>query len=196
MNAASITPQQLSDLIQSGADFDLIDVRTPAEFRTAHIGAARNLPLDRLDPAALIAGRSPADRPLYVVCQSGNRSQKACQKIVAAGHAKVVNVEGGTRAWQQAGLPVVRGKQTISLERQVRIGAGLLVLIGCLLAATVHPYWIGLAALIGAGLVFAGITDFCGMAMLLARMPWNQADPADGSAAAGAPTSPTHSCCR
>jgi hypothetical protein len=86
----------------------------------------------------------------------------------------VVNVEGGTQAWAQAALPVVRGKKAISLERQVRIAAGSLVLIGSLLSYFAHPYWIALPAFVGAGLLFSGITDTCGMGMLLARMPWNQ----------------------
>jgi rhodanese-related sulfurtransferase len=113
-------------------------------------------------------------QPLYVICRSGNRARQACEKLIAAGYTNVVNVEGGTQAWEQAGLPLVRGKQAISLERQVRIAAGSLVLSGALLGYFAHPYWIGLAAFVGAGLVFAGITDTCGMGMLLARMPWNQ----------------------
>ena len=89
-----------------------------------------------------------------------------------------MNVEGGTLAWDQAGLPVSRGRKVISLERQVRIAAGLLVLTGAVLALTVHPWWAGLSAFVGAGLMFAGITDTCGMALMLARMPWNQVRPA------------------
>ena len=96
---------------------------------------------------------------------------------------KVVNVEGGTAAWEAAGLPVVRGKKTISLERQVRIAAGVLVLVGSALGYFVHPYFIGVAAFVGAGLTFAGVTDTCGMGMLLARMPWNQVSQASGDAA-------------
>jgi rhodanese-related sulfurtransferase len=94
---------------------------------------------------------------------------------LASGYANLVNVEGGTLAWEQAGLPVVRGKEAISLERQVRIAAGSLVLLGTALGAFVHPAFLGLAAFVGAGLVFAGVTDSCGLGMLLARMPWNQA---------------------
>jgi Protein of unknown function (DUF2892) len=86
----------------------------------------------------------------------------------------VVNVEGGMLACIEAGLQVVRGKKAISLERQVRIAAGLLVVLGSLLGWFVHPAFIGLSAFVGAGLLFAGITDTCGMGMLLARMPWNQ----------------------
>jgi rhodanese-related sulfurtransferase len=93
---------------------------------------------------------------------------------LAAGLTSVANVEGGTLACVEAGLPVVRGKKAISLERQVRIAAGSLVLIGVLLGWLVHPALAGLAAFVGAGLVFAGLTDTCGMGLLLARMPWNR----------------------
>ena len=150
-------------------------MRTPVEFRELHATAARNLPLDRLDPAAVMQARSGSrDKPLYLICRSGSRGRQACEKFLAAGFANVVNVEGGTLAWAECGLPVVRGKKAISLERQVRIAAGSLVLLGVLLGWLVHPVFLALSAFVGAGLVFAGITDTCGMGMLLARMPWNQ----------------------
>lgn len=173
MNVTTISPRQLHDLVQSGTAVELVDVRTPVEFREVHVGFARNVPLDQLDAARLATGRNASGEPLYVICRSGSRGRQACERLLAAGYANAVNVEGGTLAWDRAGLPVVRGKKAISLERQVRIAAGSLVLIGSALAALVHPYWIGLAALVGAGLVFAGITDTCGMGLLLARMPWN-----------------------
>lgn len=191
MTVATISPKQLHDLVQAGKDIELIDVRTPAEYREVHVSFARNMPLDRLDPARLTAGRN--GRPLYVICRSGKRGEQACQKLLDAGYTNVVNVEGGTQAWDQAGLPVVRGKKAISLERQVRIAAGTLVLIGSALGAFVSPYWIGLAAFVGAGLVFAGITDTCGMGMLLAKMPWNQV-PQTPSGATCPPSAKT-SCC-
>ncbi len=170
----TITPGELSQR-QRHHPTELIDVRTPAEFREVHAVGAQNVPLDRLDPAAVIQSRNgSAGEPLYLICRSGNRSKQACQKFVDAGHSGVVNVEGGTVAWEEAGLPVKRGKKTISLERQVRIAAGTLVLIGALLALLVHPAFAALSALVGAGLIFAGITDTCGMGMLLAKMPWNQ----------------------
>ncbi|OYW11102.1 MAG: sulfurtransferase, partial [Planctomycetales bacterium 12-60-4] len=121
MMLTTISPQQLHDLVQSGQPVDLIDVRTPVEFREVHVTFARNLPLDQLDPDQ-IAGRR-TDSPLYVICRSGSRGKQACEKLIAAGCTNVVNVEGGTQAWDQAGLPVVRGKKAISLERQVRIAA-------------------------------------------------------------------------
>jgi rhodanese-related sulfurtransferase len=110
---------------------------------------------------------------LYLICRSGARGNQACEKFLKAGFANVVNVDGGTLACQDAGLPLVRGQKTISLERQVRIAAGSLVLLGIGLGWLVHPYLLGLSAFVGAGLVFAGVTDTCGMGMLLARMPWN-----------------------
>ncbi len=85
-----------------------------------------------------------------------------------------MNVEGGTRAWQGAGLPVVQGKKILSLERQVRIATGTLVLIGAVLGWIIHPAFIGISAFVGAGLVFAGVTDSCAMGAMLAKMPWNQ----------------------
>jgi rhodanese-related sulfurtransferase len=174
MNVTTISPRQLADLCKSG-QIDLIDVRTPVEFRELHATDARNVPLDRLDPVAVMQARNGRrDEPLYVVCRAGSRGRQACAKFLAAGFPNVVNIEGGTLAWAECGLPVVRGKKAISLERQVRIAAGLLVQLGALLGWLVHPAFVGLAAFVGAGLVFAGITDTCGMGMLLARMPWNQ----------------------
>jgi rhodanese-related sulfurtransferase len=175
MNVPTISPQKLHERMAAGENVDLIDVRTPVEFREVHAEGARNLPLDSLHPADVTKQRNgSADQPLFVICRSGNRASKACEKLVAAGFANVVNVEGGTQAWDEAGLPVNRGKKAISLERQVRIAAGFLVLVGAVLALTVHPYFAALSGIIGAGLMFAGITDTCGMAMILARMPWNQ----------------------
>jgi rhodanese-related sulfurtransferase len=174
MSVTTVSPQRLAELCQAGK-IDLIDVRTPAEFREVHVEHARNVPLDRLDLAAVIRGRNGRrGEPLYVICRSGSRGRQACEKFLAAGFTNVVNVEGGTLACVEAGLPVVRGKKAISLERQVRIAAGSLVLLGVLLGWLVHPVLLGLSAFVGAGLVFAGVTDTCGMGMLLARMPWNQ----------------------
>jgi rhodanese-related sulfurtransferase len=176
MDVATIAPGHFAELCNRGP-VELIDVRTPAEYRELHLEAARNVPLDRLSAAELIQARhGSADEPLYVICRSGSRGRQACEKIIAAGFSNVVNIEGGTLACAEAGLPVVQGKRAISLERQVRIAAGLLVLLGAVLGWLVHPAFVGLPALVGAGLVFAGITDTCGMGMLLAKMPWNQAN--------------------
>jgi rhodanese-related sulfurtransferase len=172
---ATITPTRLAEQLGTGRNVDLIDVRTPIEFREVHVQGARNIPLDQLDPKSIIPNTNGStNERVYFICRSGSRGQKACDKLAQSGFTTAVNVEGGTMACIEAGLPVVRGKKAMSLERQVRIAAGSLVLIGAVLAWLVHPAFIGLSAFIGAGLVFAGITDTCGMGMLLAKMPWNQ----------------------
>lgn len=185
--ATVISPVELKGVVESGRKFDLIDVRTPAEFRELHVTGARNVPLDRLDPQTLRGEtKAGSEIPLYVICQKGGRGKQACEKLLAAGWSNVVNVEGGTLACEAAGVAVVRGKKTISLERQVRIAAGSLVFVSSILALTVHPYFVGLSAFVGAGLVFAGVTDTCGMAMCLARMPWNQVKACDSGKSSSA----------
>jgi len=175
MSVATISPAKLAEITQEGRKIDLIDVRTPVEFREVHLETARNVPLDQLDPKVLMQARSGSSSdPLYVICKSGGRSQQACEKFVKAGFTNIVNIEGGTTACITAGLPVVRGKKAIALERQVRIAAGLLVLLGIGGWCANYPAFLALSAFVGAGLMFAGITDTCGMGMVLARMPWNQ----------------------
>ncbi|MFO1005824.1 MAG: rhodanese-like domain-containing protein [Planctomycetaceae bacterium] len=175
MSATTISPQQLAELCKSGQCVELIDVRTPVEFREVHVQIARNVPLDELNPAQLMQARGgSASESLYIICKSGARGKQACDKFEKAGFTNVVNVEGGTLACVEAGLPVVRGKKAISLERQVRIAAGLMVLVGVSLGFFFHLAFHGLAGFVGVGLVFAGITDTCGMALILAQMPWNK----------------------
>jgi rhodanese-related sulfurtransferase len=181
MSVRTITPDELEGLRRREQVVDLIDVRTPVEYRELHADPARSVPLDRLDPGALMEARNGSKHePLYVICRSGSRGRQACEAFQAAGFSNVLNVEGGTLAWEQAGLPVVRGKKAVWLERQVRIAAGSLVVIGTALGAFVHPAFLGLAGFVGAGLVFAGVTDTCGMGMILARMPWNRNDVTSG----------------
>lgn len=154
---------------------ELIDVRTPAEFREVHVPFARNIPLSELDVDEVLNQRDASNQdPIYFICQSGARGEQACKLFEKIGIQNVVNVEGGTKAWQTAGLGVEQGKKAVSLERQVRIAAGSLVFIGSALGYLVSPYWIALPAFVGAGLVFAGVTDTCGMGMMIAKMPWNQ----------------------
>lgn len=175
----TIKPEELAKLHKEKG-VDVIDVRTPAEFREVHAPIAVNIPLDKLCAEHIKElTNGNGDATVYVICQSGNRSSMACQKLMESGIPNVVSVEGGTKAWDQAGLPVIRGKKTISLERQVRIAAGFLVLTGALLGMFVNPWFSGLSAFVGAGLMFAGITDTCGMAMMLAKMPWNQVPAAE-----------------
>lgn len=173
MSARTIDPKSLAEIGKTRS-IELIDVRSPFEYQSIHIPEARNVPLDELDAAEMARAHAHSTEPLYIVCQSGGRGRQACAKLQTAGFENAVNVEGGTAAWAAAGLPVVRGRSIMSLERQVRIAAGSLALAGVLLAQFVHPAFVGLSAFIGAGLIFAGVTDTCGMAMILAKMPWNQ----------------------
>ena len=172
----TVTPRQLHDRLQHGEKVNLLDVRTPAEHAEIHVPGVQLVPLDKLDATKLASGNGFAkDQPLYIFCRTGNRAKQAEEKLEKGGYAQCHVVEGGTMAWEEAGLPVTRGSsKVISLERQVRIAAGAIVLTGVLLAQFVHPAFIWLSGFIGAGLLFAGITDWCGMGMLIAKLPWNQ----------------------
>ena len=174
----TIAPAELQKLLAAQPGLPLLDVRTSAEYLEVHVPQARNVPLDQLLPKALFdTGQLPKGQPVYLLCRSGGRATKAAEQFAREGFDQGIIVEGGTLAWIEAGLPVTRGAAgVINLERQVRIAAGSLVLVltGVLLAYFVHPGFIILSAFVGAGLVFAGITDWCGMSLLLAKLPWNQ----------------------
>jgi rhodanese-related sulfurtransferase len=175
MSAKSISAAELARLAKESGGVELIDVRTPAEFGEVHVTFAKNVPLDRLEAKSFMQNRNGhADKPLYVICRSGSRSNMACEKFLSAGYANVVSIEGGTQACVAAGLPVVQGKKVMSLERQVRVVAGAIVFAGTVLGFSVHPWLHAISGFVGAGLVFAGVTDTCAMGMLIARMPWNQ----------------------
>jgi len=152
----------------------LVDVRTPAEFREVHAAGALLVSLDILSRQAVETARGSTPGPVYLICASGIRATKAAAELRITGLEDAQVVEGGTTAWISAGLPVVRGKKTISIERQVRIGAGSLVLTGTVLGWLVNPLFYILPGFVGAGLVFAGVTDICGMGILLAKAPWNR----------------------
>jgi rhodanese-related sulfurtransferase len=154
----------------------LIDVRTPAEYRAIHAIGAENHELGRLDigyiDQEILSGA--LDRSFIFICKSGTRAAKAAEKFQEKNIPNLFVVDGGTDLWKETGLPVEKGKSIISLERQVRIVAGTLVCLGTLLGAFINHYLLLIPGFVGAGLVFAGITDTCGMGLLLARMPWNK----------------------
>ncbi len=172
----TITPAQLQSRIQSGEKLHLLDVRTPAEHAEVHVPGVHLAPLDRLDPVQLAGEQGFAkDQPIFVLCRSGSRAKQAAEKLEKDGFRECHVVEGGTLAWAEAGLPVNRGtSKVMSLERQVRIAAGAIVLCGVLLAHFVNPALMWLSGFVGAGLIFAGITDTCAMGMLISKLPWNQ----------------------
>jgi len=166
-----ISPKDASALL----DYPLfLDVPTPSEFDEFHIEQAISHPLDQLDPTKVqgwLSGKSAC----VVVCRGGTRATKAAETLRQAGISNVQVLEGGMLEWEAAGLPAIRsGRSVLPLERQVRIAAGAMNLAGVILGFTVDPRFFYLSGFIGAGLVFAGITDWCGMAILLSKMPWNQ----------------------
>jgi len=172
---SSISPAALLAVLQAGETHEFLDVRTPPEYASAHVPGARLIPLDELNVEAFLAGHKPGT-PVYVLCQSGGRAARAIELFERAGCEDCILVEGGTQAWMDAGLPVHRGVRTVlPLMRQVQIVVGSLSALGAALALLVSPWFAILPLFIGCGLLFAGITGACGMALLLARMPWNRA---------------------
>ncbi len=171
----TITPQQLHDRLEQNEKTFILDVRTPAEYSEVHVLGSTPFPLNRITHESLsLETAFTKDQPLYIFCHSGTRAKIAAEKLQKAGYHSCIVVEGGIAAWIQGGFSVIRGTQkTISIERQVRIAAGSLVLIGVLSALFINPSFIFLSGFIGAGLIFAGLTDWCGMGLLIARMPWN-----------------------
>ncbi len=173
-----ISPMALSHRLQGGTGVTLLDVRSPAEYRSAHIPGARLAPLDELetqDIAELTDGSGRrAENPLYLTCQAGVRAEQAAQVLRKAGLEHLVLVQGGTESWQKAGLPVKRCSSALSLERQVQIAVGTLLILKVVFGFTVHELFFVAGAVIGAGLITAGMTRWCGMARLIARMPWNR----------------------
>jgi rhodanese-related sulfurtransferase len=174
MSVQTISPPEAQRLIDAGAS--LIDIRQPDEHARERIAGALNVPLDRLSKDS-----APGD-VLVFHCRSGMRTAQAASTLgdAAAGRDCYI-VEGGLSGWSKAGLPVEAARGApIEMQRQVMIAAGSLVLLGALLSMLVAPGWIWLTVFVGAGLTFAGISGFCGMAHVLAMMPWNHRSAARG----------------
>lgn len=170
MAYSTIDASELPRLLSEG--HPVIDVRSPGEFKSVHVEGAVSTPLDRFDPAELVAQHGK--RAVYILCQSGKRAEMAATQLAQAGLEEPVVVTGGTAAAIEAGVSVVRGNGSISIERQVRIAAGSLICIGSLLGFVVHSGFFAIPSFIGAGLVFAGVTDTCGMGIMLSKCPWNR----------------------
>ena len=171
----SITPRELHDRMLRGGAPELLDVRTPGEYASAHVPGAKLTPLDELDAAAYVRERGEKRGSVYVICQSGGRARRAIEKFAQAGFHGCVLVEGGTQAWMDAKLPVNRGQvRVLPLMRQVQITVGLVSATGAGLALMVNPRFAWIPLVTGAGLLFAGLTGFCGLAEVLAKMPWNR----------------------
>lgn len=150
----------------------LIDVREPGEFAGEHIPGATLVPLSKFDLRKITQN---ADTQLVLYCRSGSRSQMAAQKLLEAGFESVSQLSGGIGAWKEAGFPTIKNSNApISLMRQVQIVAGSLVVTGTLLGILVSPGFLILSGFVGAGLVYAGITDTCMLGTMLSKLPYNQ----------------------
>ena len=167
MTLPTISPSRASELAGAGAR--LIDIRGADEFARAHAKGAENRPLDSLGPVT-------GEAPVVFLCRSGMRTSANSARLAALREGEAYCLDGGLEAWRAAGLPVEEDTSApLEIMRQVQITAGLLILLGVALGFTLAPAWFGLSAFVGAGLTFAGVTGWCGMANLLALMPWNRA---------------------
>jgi len=167
---SNIASRELDHKIKQGARHHLIDVRTAPEFNSECIDAeCRNITLDKIRALDL-----PKESEIVLVCASGNRSSRAREVLAEQGFTNVYSLDGGLANWKANNLPIKRTERTLPVMRQVQIAAGLLVLIGSVGSLLITPALIWLAAFVGAGLTFAGLSGWCGMVKLIGHMPWNR----------------------
>jgi len=173
MTLPTVTPEQARRLIEEGAI--LIDIREADEHARERIPGAHHLALSRLDEADLAVHQG---KPVIFHCRSGVRTMSNAGRLAdrLGSDCDAFVVEGGLDAWRKAGLPVAADRRApLELQRQVQIGAGSLAFFGTLLGLTVSPWFFAIPLFVGGGLTVAGLTGFCGMALLLMRAPWNRA---------------------
>jgi rhodanese-related sulfurtransferase len=170
----SITPIDLKAKLESGeiSKTQILDVRRPGERREVHIEGSRFLPIDSVNIDDVV--RLTRGSRTYLLCRSGARSERVQEKLAREGVIDPIVIDGGILAWENAGLPVVLGDSAMSLERQVRVAAGLLVVAGTGLGVTVNPSWHFLSGIVGAGLVVAGLTNTCALGTAISKLPWNR----------------------
>lgn len=173
MIPAVLKAGELTDLLRQRSDVRLLDVRTPGEFETVHIRGAYNVPLDTLGEHSEEILSHVAE-PVVLICQSGTRARKAEEALKQIGMPNLHVLDGGMNAWITAGQAAERGRERLSLERQVRIIAGGLAATGGVLATVANPIFGLVAAFVGGGLVFAGATDSCAMGTVLSKLPYNR----------------------
>jgi rhodanese-related sulfurtransferase len=186
---ATLSPVEAEKLVRAGKA-TLVDVREADEVRRERVPGALVWP-----SSCFLADTFPgADgRRTLVLCRSGARAGRVASALVAAGRTEVAVVEGGLLAWMAAGLPVVRdARAPLPIQRQVMLTVGPLILLCTLLAAVVDPWFLVGTGILGTGLTVAGATGFCGLATVLARMPWNRPAPASGI---GQVAKTTTNCC-
>ena len=171
----AITPRELQQRLQQPLATELLDVRTRPEFAAVHLAGATLVPLDELEAKHFLSTRPHPDQPLFILCQSGDRARKAMARFAEAGFGNCVLVEGGMQAWVAENLPVQRGSsRVLPLLQQVHLIIGTSVFLGALLALTIDSRVAVIPLIAGAGLIFNGMTGKCGLALLLAKMPWNR----------------------
>jgi rhodanese-related sulfurtransferase len=167
-----LSPQLARKKLESeAASVCFIDVRSEDEFKSGHLPGATCVPLDRIESGA---AEIPRDKLVILNCQGGIRSAKAFKLLQKRGYGNLAELEGGFSAWAALGFPVNRTRAALPIMRQVLLTAGTLVVTGSLLALVVNVKFLFLPLFVGAGLTFAGATGWCGMAMLLEKMPWNK----------------------
>jgi rhodanese-related sulfurtransferase len=187
----TVSPRTAADLLAAGSA-TLVDVREPDEHRREHVAGAALHPSSAFSVTGFPASTG---RCTLVLCRSGNRAGKVAAALRGAGRTDISVVEGGLTGWQAAGLPVVRdARAPLPIVRQVMIAAGTLIVTFTVLAAFVNPWFLAGTAFMGAGLAFAGLTGICGMATVLAKMPWNHASKRPTAANTTSSTCST-SCC-
>lgn len=164
--------KEVIDAEKNNSSVDFINVCTPEEYNEKHIAGVRSVPLDEIERHL---GEFKDKKTIYVHCRSGRRGTAAIEKLSSLGvQAELVNVEGGILAWEEAGYGINKVSSRMSLMRQAFVAAGALILLAHAFAFWVSPTGLILSVLIGAGLLFAGLTGWCGMTMMLGRMPWNK----------------------
>jgi len=175
---STISPQQLHEEKRRGRYAPVLDVRSSAEYRAGHVPGAQLIPIDSLSADALAhAFKRPSlgrEETLYVTCHTGPRALQAAERLQQAGFDNLRLIEGGTQRWEELGLPLERCGRALSLERQVQIAIGSLLVLKVFLGFSVHELFFALVAMIGIGLIVAGTTRWCGMARLITHLPWNR----------------------
>ena len=168
------SPQELQAALAAPAPPLLLDVREYPEFAAGHLKGARLIPLAEIERRT---GELPKNQTIVAMCRTGRRSAEVAATLARLGYTNVSQLTGGVMAWEQAGFPLEKEAHAPwALERQVRLVAGLLILLGLGLSH-IWPLAIVLAWFVPLGLVFAALTDSCMMGMLLAKLPWNRTAP-------------------
>jgi len=165
----------VKEMLSQNPGLQIVDVREPVEYAAEKIEGVLNILLSSFKTASQTI---PSGKPVYLLCRTGGRASQAAEKLCGMGNKEVYVIEGGLEECKRSGILIKTGASHVwALDRQVRFAAGALVLLGIILSWLLQPAFIGLSLFVGAGLVFSGITNTCGMAMMLAKMPWNQVSP-------------------